>query len=229
LNPRSHGKDSPKNHFQVVFNLAVFILFIMSTTLVQARRLSCRPISKVYSFTASILFLWVGLIGAVRADSRVTLGWDASPDGNIAGYKLHYRRANESGMNVIQLGNVTSHILANLVAKIPYYAFVTAYNTTGLESEPSNQVSFTLPEENLPPGALWLDARNSKMEANGLFTLHVRGSDPRSIVVVQASTDLIGWQSIGMFALGAEGKVWFVDYLSPNYSRRFYRAFVLNP
>ena len=80
--------------------------------------------------------------------NQVTLAWDANPEPDIAGYRLHY--GTESGVfpQMVDVGNVTTSVLT-LPKGGTYYAVVTAYNTASLESLPSNEVAFSTP----PPGA----------------------------------------------------------------------------
>ncbi len=75
--------------------------------------------------------------------STVTLKWDKSGDRRVKGYRLHCGLS--SGRNysrLIDVGNVTTYTLTNLVPGETYYCIVTAYNAAGKESGPSNEISF---------------------------------------------------------------------------------------
>jgi fibronectin type III domain protein len=75
----------------------------------------------------------------------VTLRWDKSPVRGVKGY--HLRCGFTSGRDYarsVNVGNVTSYTLSNLVPGKTYYCVVTAYNAAGLESGPSNEISFTV-------------------------------------------------------------------------------------
>jgi hypothetical protein len=77
--------------------------------------------------------------------STVTLRWDKSPDRGVKGYRL--RCGLTSGRNYarfVNVGNVTSYTLSNLIPGKTYYCVVTAYNASGKESGPSNEISFTV-------------------------------------------------------------------------------------
>ena len=169
--------------------------------------------------------LWV--VCAARADLPVRLAWDGQSDGTIAGYKLYLGLASGDYTSVADVGNVTSHTLKDLVANTTYFAAVTAYNTNGLESELSGELSFAVPSTYYPAPA-WLDARNSKMELDGLFALMVRGTRANSTIIVQASPDLIAWRSVGRVTLDQSLSAVFLDFQSPSYLRRFYRVFLLD-
>lgn len=51
----------------------------------------------------------------------------------------------------VDVGNVTEFPLTDLLPGVTYFFYVTAHNTAGLESEPSEQITHTVPAPNLPP------------------------------------------------------------------------------
>ena len=59
---------------------------------------------------------------------------------NLAGYKLHYGLASGSYTTVVDVGNRTTYTLAGLTAGITYYITATAYNSSGLESDYSDEL-----------------------------------------------------------------------------------------
>ncbi|MFA6273488.1 MAG: fibronectin type III domain-containing protein [Candidatus Paceibacterota bacterium] len=77
--------------------------------------------------------------------SKVTLEWDASPDSQVDEYAIHYG-TNSGGYTTHQsVGNYTQVTVSNLLHGVTYYFVATAYTTNGLESMPSNEVSYTPP------------------------------------------------------------------------------------
>ena len=77
--------------------------------------------------------------------STVTLRWDKSASRAVKGYRL--RCSLTSGQKyprLIDVGNVTTYTLSNLIPGKTYYCVVTAYNATGKESPASNEISFTV-------------------------------------------------------------------------------------
>lgn len=75
----------------------------------------------------------------------VSLAWDPSPDDRVSGYAVH-SGLQSSNYNVrIDVGNVTQCTITNLTIGSTYYFVATAYTTNGLESLPSNEVSYTVP------------------------------------------------------------------------------------
>ncbi|MBV8376908.1 MAG: fibronectin type III domain-containing protein [Verrucomicrobia bacterium] len=80
----------------------------------------------------------------------VTLDWDANPSTgdpgtNTVGYRIHLGLSSGDYTQTTTLGNVTTVTLSNLVSGTTYYYVVTAYNSAGLDSAPSNEVSYTAP------------------------------------------------------------------------------------
>jgi F5/8 type C domain/Bacterial Ig domain/Fibronectin type III domain/Putative Ig domain len=80
----------------------------------------------------------------------VTLEWDANPEPDIAGYELRYGEASGVYSSVINAGNTTTTAVSGLTEGRTYYFTVSAYNTKGLKSPPSQEVSHTL--INIPTG-----------------------------------------------------------------------------
>jgi fibronectin type 3 domain-containing protein len=77
----------------------------------------------------------------------VTLAWDP-PDGetpDLAGYKIYYGNSSGNYSYSIDVGNVTTYTLTDLTEGQTYYFAATAYDTSGNESEYSNEISTTIP------------------------------------------------------------------------------------
>jgi hypothetical protein len=86
---------------------------------------------------------------------NVTLAWDPSPDAWVAGYALHHGTASGNYTVHLDVGNSTSVTVSNLTPGVTYYFVATAYTSDGLESLPSNEVSYLVPfTNNLPTIAL---------------------------------------------------------------------------
>ena len=90
------------------------------------------------------------------AAPTVTLVWDPNPESNIAGYRLQYGTTSRNPSTIIDVGNTTTRTVAELAYSTTYYFTVTAYNTAGLESGRSSEVSHTT----LPLGTQRLTVEN---------------------------------------------------------------------
>ncbi len=83
--------------------------------------------------------------------TSVTLQWDASPDTNIVGYALYSGVIDTSYLNRTDLGSETSATVTNLPVGVTNFFFVTAYDTNGIESDPSNLIDANFPGIFPPP------------------------------------------------------------------------------
>ena len=85
-----------------------------------------------------------GLLLQAQAATSLTLAWDPSSAAGIRGYRLHYGTTSRGYSQSSDLGNTTTTTVSNLVPGQTYYFAVTDYNTAGVESAYSNEVSFTV-------------------------------------------------------------------------------------
>jgi PA14 domain/Divergent InlB B-repeat domain/Fibronectin type III domain len=94
----------------------------------------------------------------VRAAQSVRLAWDASPSSGVTGYRLHYRQSSGGQTTSVNVGNVLTATISNLNDATTYLCSVSAYNSAGLESARSNEISYTTPSS--PPGSYTLTVHN---------------------------------------------------------------------
>jgi len=94
------------------------------------------------------------LAGSVFA-ATVNLGWDANTESDLDGYKLYYGQTpREDGayttVVVIDDETATTHSLPDMAVGTWYFS-LTAYDTSGNESDFSNEVNATIddPEEEI--------------------------------------------------------------------------------
>ena len=77
------------------------------------------------------------------------LAWDSVADAAVTGYSVYYGTASgvyfQAVGSGISAGNVTTYTLTGLTRGNRYYFAVTAYDTAGLESGYSNEVSKVIP------------------------------------------------------------------------------------
>lgn len=78
----------------------------------------------------------------------VTLEWDPSPDAWVSGYAIHYGTSGGNYTVRVDVGNTTTCTITNLNPGVTYFFVATAYTADGLESLPSNEVSYTVPGGN---------------------------------------------------------------------------------
>jgi len=97
----------------------------------------------------------------VAQPSGITLGWDAVTNAPIAGYRLYWGIAPHTYTQVVQAGPSPSATVSGLSNGVTYYFAVTAYNTNGVESGFSSEISITSGGTNLPVITLTSPTNNS--------------------------------------------------------------------
>jgi hypothetical protein len=79
--------------------------------------------------------------------------WTASSDATVDNYNFYWGPASGQYTNVLAVGNVTNFVFKNGVRGFTYYVVVAATGG-GLESLPSNEVTYTAKPVPAPPGQL---------------------------------------------------------------------------
>ena len=136
---------------------------------------------------------------ATGTTSTATASWDRNTDSDTSGYKLHFGTSSRNYTTTIDVGAQTSYVVSNLQNGLTYYVAVTAYTGTGVESSPSDEVSYVVPGAGMcdfnndgKTDILW---RNTTTGANYVWYMNgvtvsggadVTGMDPAS-----------GWTIVG--------------------------------
>lgn len=109
----------------------------------------------IFSFLFLITFLFIaGCGGGGGGDSggntqgsggaaNINLAWDASSTSDVSGYKIHYGTVSGNYSTVVDVGNAISYALSNLHSGVTYFFAVTSYDSSGQESDYSNEISWT--------------------------------------------------------------------------------------
>lgn len=135
-----------------------------------------------------------------NAASSVTLAWDASPSPEVTGYKIYYGPSSRNYTNVINVGNVLMATVTNLSTGATYFFAATAYDGGGLESDFSNEVSYTVPQPR-PGGPSYLRPvvafeERFHRKRSGLFAkvvaVFIRHKQVEHIPAVAAAHVLVG-------------------------------------
>jgi hypothetical protein len=83
----------------------------------------------------------------------VVLGWDASPDPSVNGYRVYYGVGSRQYTNMVIVGNTNTATVQNLVRGQKYYFAATATTSDGLESDFSNEIDYTPRARPAPPAS----------------------------------------------------------------------------
>ena len=101
----------------------------------------------VKRFVTAISFFSLSLPATLSA-AEITLTWNANPEPDIAGYKVIAVDLANTNRTIFNVGLQTEASFEPEAGRS--YAFaVTAYNTAGLESDPSSEVRYTAPVDSL--------------------------------------------------------------------------------
>jgi hypothetical protein len=152
---------------------------------------------RIRLFLPATLLSGISFLAAVssQAAQSVTLAWNPSSGPNLAGYRVHKGTVSGTYTQTIDVGNIATATISNLTAGVTYYFVVSAYNTAGVESARSNQVSFTataVPSLNFVPSRdlVW---RNTATGQVALWSMN--GTNIAQNPVIGSAS--LNWRIIG--------------------------------
>jgi hypothetical protein len=128
------------------------------------------------------------------AAPSITLAWDPSTDPSVVGYKVYWGVATRNYTNSLSAGSATTLTVSNLVIGTPYYFAATAYDTNGIESDYSAEVSGSVALPNQPP-TLNAIANVTINEGAGTQTVNLSGitsgatNENQTLTVTATSTN----------------------------------------
>src|SRR5436190_11404446 len=156
------------------------------------------PRRLVFARVLGVFLSLAFLSSALHQAQGVTLSGDrAATHANLSAYVVKYGVT--SGNYTAQVSVVASQTSAtvnNLTPGLTYYFVVTAKNTSNVESDPSNQISYTVPavNTNVPPTLNPISSLTVAEDA-GLQTISVTGissgavNEPQTITVTSVSSN----------------------------------------
>lgn len=142
---------------------------------------------------------------------NVSLAWNPSTDSDVAGYRIYYGTASGHYSGVVTVGNTNAATITGFTAGITYYFAATSYDSAGVESDLSNEASYTVPFTQL--------ALTSAISSATQFRFTVSGAAGQ-LYAVQASTNLTDWTTVQINA----APFTFADTNTAAFPRRFFRA-----
>lgn len=152
----------------------------------------------------SIQVIWVaGLLAVIAFPTfvrgqqlppppSVTLAWSPSPDSSVTGYKLYYGDVSATLTNQLNVGPALTATVTNLQVGVTCFFFATAYDASGVESEPSNFITYTV----VPAVAPLVSITLSK-------TTVAEGDAGGARIVIQRSGNSAGALNVGLRFAGA--------------------------
>jgi len=152
----------------------------------------------------------------------VTLGWNAAADPAVRGYAIYYGRTNLPTNTRINSGTNLSCTMTGLFVGVTYRIYAVSYDAQGIESLPSNQLTFTptMPAATNPPPRLQI-ARQS----NGSMKLSYAAGTNTTCAIQYASTPTAKyWQTLTNVAANQVGDIIALDTTASRVPQRFYRV-----
>lgn len=128
---------------------------------------------------AAFLLTSAGYLSA----TNLRLAWDPSTDPNVAGYKLSYGSTSGSYTKSLNAGSSTSATVTSLTPGATYYFVVAAYNSIGLQSSPSNEVSLTVASNVPPTVSLTSPQASASLNGSSPIALSATASDSDGTIV----------------------------------------------
>jgi hypothetical protein len=98
-----------------------------------------RDIKKMFMISISVFFIMMPGSPSVFAEN-ITLQSDPSPSAKVKGYKVYSSELGVGRNRVEDVGNVTTHVIRDLSRAHCYLFSITAYDASGSESGPSNEI-----------------------------------------------------------------------------------------
>ena len=105
---------------------------------------------QIVPYILSTLLLLLTLLPGRLGASALTLAWDPNTEDDLAGYNVYYGIQSGNYDSIIDVGNVPQYTVSNLEPETQYYFAVTAYDTSGNESDLSEEVG-SITSEDPPP------------------------------------------------------------------------------
>jgi hypothetical protein len=155
------------------------------------------------------------LLGGTALAKDITIAWNPNTEPDIAGYHLYVTEAGQTPTTLSVSTNQAS--VLGLVEGKTYTFYATAFNTAGLESDPSQQISYTV------PGALPAQMDSPTVRAAGGMRITSRGELGHSYAI-QAASELptTNWTTLQVKQPNTSGLIIVVDPVMQQ--RRFYRT-----
>jgi hypothetical protein len=148
----------------------------------------------------------------------LTLEWQSSADPSVTGYALYYGASDGAMTNRVDVGAATSYVMTNLTSSTSYSFYVVAYDSSKVESDPSNFLNYT---------AQAISAvKLSQAQGGGMAVSFNVAPNAACHVEYTDSLSPANWQVLTTATGDSNGAVNVVDDAVAPGGCRFYRAVV---
>lgn len=146
-------------------------------------------------FSAFFMALLCVPVGMAQTVPNLRVAWDANnTEPDLAGYHVYWGPQSRTYTNRVTVGKVTTAEVPVLAPGATYYLAVTAFNTSGVESFFSNELTNRVPDlNNLPPTLDPIDnlftVEDVGLQAVPLSGISAGGADNQPVTVSATSSD----------------------------------------
>jgi hypothetical protein len=157
---------------------------------------------------------------ALGLHAAPTLQWDPNPEPDIAGYKVYIGTLSGQYSRSVDVGPLTSYLLAGLNAGETHYLAVTAYTSAGIESPFSDEVIYTPAIDGITSRVI----PSNFIPTDGTATIQFPGILGQRVRIL-ATSDFETWTQVYSTTVTLNGVVSFSDG-AMNRPARFYRVVI---
>lgn len=172
----------------------------------------CRLLNLSLVFALQCVLVLSGLAQTAQTRS-ITLAWDPGPSDTLVSYTIYYGTKSGAYTDRMFFGNVNSATISGLLPGVTYYFVATATDGQGLESDFSNEISYTVPLS-LGPLSIYIGP-DEQIWLTGVGAVGTSYN-------LLASEDLVEWHFISLVTTDAQGVYQFIDPASKTNHARFY-------
>ncbi|MGA9450029.1 MAG: Ig-like domain-containing protein [Verrucomicrobiia bacterium] len=152
---------------------------------------------------------------------NVTLAWNPSTDPTVVGYNIYYGGASGNYTNTLDAGNATNITVSGLVVGDTYYFAATSYNSSGVESPFSSEVSYSVPSQppTLNPISNLTINENAGLQTVNLYGISSGAANQNQTLTVTAAssnTNLIPTPAVRYTSPNTNGSLTFTPVAKAN-------------
>ncbi|HNR66838.1 MAG TPA: fibronectin type III domain-containing protein [bacterium] len=188
---------------------------------------------KMLSWGTRLVALILCVLVSLAFSGSLLVKWNANTESDLAGYRIHYGTEPGQFSEVIDVGNVTSHVIDQLQEGRTYHFAVTAYDYSGNQSDYSEEVSATVGE---PAAAVQLVDNGVELDwtlignADGyeIYKTTDFSAEPSTLIATVSAPPFVDGQYSRVAHTGAEYQVRAMQAGSEIYRFKNVAAFNLN-
>lgn len=150
----------------------------------------------------------------------ITLGWNAASDGAVRGYAIYYGRTNLTANTRINAGTNLNCTISDLLVGVTYRIYAVSYDAAGIESLPSNQVTFTP----MTPAPIPPRLQIARLADGNMRLTYAAGTNTTCAIQFAATPTAKYWQTLTNVAANQAGNIIATDTTASRVPQRFYRV-----